>query len=313
MKRAYAIRRSRAAGWAKLCGGLALPVLVLGAAGARTGIVPAPALLPVLVLGFLLGLVALCIAAFALLDIWRNGADGATTAVAGIIYALPALALLGVIGAAAVVYPRLTDVTTNADDPPEFVLRSAPQGPPEGETLARQREAYPDLETRLYPLPLGEVYPAVRSVIEGRGWDIVRDSKPEMMPVSPPEPVGPEVSETEEIIRSLALKTVVTQSRGVTNERTEEAATSAELRQAAGSVALLEATARTPLFGFRDDVVIRMRATPEGTEVDMRSASEIGEHDLGQNARRIRSFFGKLDSVLLPDPGGGRGIASAGR
>jgi hypothetical protein len=65
--------------------------------------------------------------------------------------------------------------------------------------------------------------------------------------------------------------------------------------------AVLEALAPTPVFGFIDDVVMRLRTVPDGTQVDVRSASRIGQHDLGENARRIKSFLAELDSVLQPE------------
>ena len=58
----------------------------------------------------------------------------------------------------------------------------------------------------------------------------------------------------------------------------------------------IEATATTFLFGFKDDVVIRLRSENGQTRVDMRSASRVGVSDLGANAARIRSFFAKLGS-----------------
>ena len=56
----------------------------------------------------------------------------------------------------------------------------------------------------------------------------------------------------------------------------------------------LEATATTPWFGFRDDIVVRVRTDSEGTQVDVRSASRVGQSDLGTNARRIRSYLARL-------------------
>ena len=53
----------------------------------------------------------------------------------------------------------------------------------------------------------------------------------------------------------------------------------------------LEAYEKTRLFGFIDDVVIRISPAASGSTVDMRSVSRIGEGDLGANARRIRRFF----------------------
>lgn len=58
---------------------------------------------------------------------------------------------------------------------------------------------------------------------------------------------------------------------------------------------VLEAVARSSLWGFEDDVVIRVTATTSGSRVDMRSASRVGQGDLGANARRIREFLAALE------------------
>lgn len=63
---------------------------------------------------------------------------------------------------------------------------------------------------------------------------------------------------------------------------------------AAGTV---EATATTAWFGFRDDVVIRVRpAAGGGSIVDLRSKSRVGQSDLGANAARIRALAERIDS-----------------
>lgn len=65
---------------------------------------------------------------------------------------------------------------------------------------------------------------------------------------------------------------------------------------------VIEAVARTPIMGFRDDVVIRITPVGQGTRVDMRSASRFGNHDLGANASRIRSLLGDIDEVISSAP-----------
>lgn len=60
---------------------------------------------------------------------------------------------------------------------------------------------------------------------------------------------------------------------------------------------ILEATATTPFFRFKDDVVIRARRDPEKdgrTRVDMRSISRVGASDVGTNAERIREYLKDL-------------------
>jgi uncharacterized protein (DUF1499 family) len=60
---------------------------------------------------------------------------------------------------------------------------------------------------------------------------------------------------------------------------------------AAGRV---EATATTGWFGFKDDVVVRIRPEGQGSRVDVRSVSRVGESDVGTNARRIRAYLNRL-------------------
>jgi uncharacterized protein (DUF1499 family) len=53
----------------------------------------------------------------------------------------------------------------------------------------------------------------------------------------------------------------------------------------------VEATATTFWFGFKDDMVVRIRPMAEGSEVDVRSVSRVGQSDLGANAARIMMFL----------------------
>ena len=46
----------------------------------------------------------------------------------------------------------------------------------------------------------------------------------------------------------------------------------------------------TRVMAFKDDVVIRLRSNAQGTLVDLRSVSRVGEGDIGANSKRIRSF-----------------------
>ncbi|WP_292992975.1 DUF1499 domain-containing protein [Nitrosomonas sp.] len=56
----------------------------------------------------------------------------------------------------------------------------------------------------------------------------------------------------------------------------------------------IEATDTTRIMGFKDDVIIRIQAAGNKTQVDMRSASRVGKGDLGMNAERIRLFLADL-------------------
>ena len=56
----------------------------------------------------------------------------------------------------------------------------------------------------------------------------------------------------------------------------------------------IEATDTTLLFGFKDDIVIRVTPAPQGSKTDVRSESRIGGSDVGTNARRIASYLNRL-------------------
>ncbi|WP_300379259.1 DUF1499 domain-containing protein [Henriciella sp.] len=58
---------------------------------------------------------------------------------------------------------------------------------------------------------------------------------------------------------------------------------------------LMEATATTGWFGFKDDVAVRIREVEGATRVDMRSISRVGLSDLGANARRVSAFMTELE------------------
>ncbi|MBK79752.1 MAG: hypothetical protein CMQ43_02375 [Gammaproteobacteria bacterium] len=59
----------------------------------------------------------------------------------------------------------------------------------------------------------------------------------------------------------------------------------------------VEATDTTRWFGFKDDVVVRVRPGPTGSVVDMRSVSRVGVSDLGANAQRIGEFLEAFPSA----------------
>ena len=57
---------------------------------------------------------------------------------------------------------------------------------------------------------------------------------------------------------------------------------------------IVESTATTFWFGFKDDVVIRIREENGGTLIDLRSVSRVGMSDLGANAERIARFLAEF-------------------
>ena len=67
--------------------------------------------------------------------------------------------------------------------------------------------------------------------------------------------------------------------------------------QAPRRVGRIEAVARTPIMGFREDVSIRVTPDGEGSRVDIRSASRYFESDLGTNAARVSKLIEDINTA----------------
>ncbi len=94
--------------------------------------------------------------------------------------------------------------------------------------------------------------------------------------------------DVETLVLSRPLAQVVEQAREVA------VAMGWEVVAADAEAGRVEATDTTGWFGFKDDVVVRVRGTDGGSVVDVRSVSRVGVGDLGANAARIRAFLERL-------------------
>jgi uncharacterized protein (DUF1499 family) len=97
------------------------------------------------------------------------------------------------------------------------------------------------------------------------------------------------VSATPQIAYEVALAVITKRKWRIVVERSP---------QAGRRDGQIEAVARTPIMGFRDDVAVRIRPAPDGALIDVRSASRYGRHDLGANAARIRSLLEDIDEEV---------------
>ncbi len=246
-------RRSRLAVWAQRFSLVAIPVLIIAAVGHRAGLMDATPTYVSMAVGFGLAALGVIAAIAAFEGIWRDGRKGIGPAFGGLLIGL-AILVVPVVGAwKLITYPRLTDISTDVDDPPDFVLAevnrpvdAAPLDPMDEDAADLQREAYPDIVPRHYPVGTARVFEDALAIAESSGWTMLGSQRPEE-----PENVG-----------------------------------------------RIEAVDTTPLFAFRQDIVIRIVPDGEGALVDMRSAARNGAHDLGANVERIRRFFAALDASL---------------
>ena len=108
---------------------------------------------------------------------------------------------------------------------------------------------------------------------ESRWKAIHRQAYSDLRTVSVPWPVAETVRRAEQVARA----------RGW------------EIAKADPEAGLVEATDTTRFFRFKDDVVVRVRANPQGGSlIDMRSISRVGGSDVGVNAERVRDVIADL-------------------
>ncbi len=98
-------------------------------------------------------------------------------------------------------------------------------------------------------------------------------------------------------IQTLELNSDVMSVVAVTSKILEESGM--EVVNIDPELGIVEATATTFWFGFKDDVVVRIRPTRSGSKVDVRSVSRVGQSDLGANAARIMGILTALSSAQI--------------
>lgn len=137
-------------------------------------------------------------------------------------------------------YPRIHDITTDLNNPPQFTHVKTLRKKSDNSLLsgpavsALQKKHYPQLKALESGAGYEQTFERAHNVATAMGWQIVFSD------------------------------------------------------QKAG---FIEASDRSLVFGFVDDVVIRIVLDESFVRIDLRSASRVGQSDLGVNARRIEAFF----------------------
>ena len=258
---------SRLAVWARRIALFSLAATFIAVIIVRSGALDIVPALSTLAGALVLACVAILLAFAAGVVIWRHGIGGGGHAVTALFIGAALIAYPLYLGARASRLPAIFDITTDPIDPPQFDaiarLRPRDANPITYAGLyaaEQQHAAYPDIEPDDTTATPQDAYTAVMKVITKRKWRVV-DSRPPQGPVP-----------------------------RVIDARGSQAGTVRD--------GIVEAIARTPILGFRDDVVVRIRPTIDGARIDVRSASRYGRHDLGTNAKRVRSLIDDIDDAL---------------
>jgi hypothetical protein len=250
---------SRLAVWARRVGLFSLAVVLLAIIIARSGLLDIIPALVTFAAGLGLAVAAILLAFAAFVVIWRSGLGGLGHAVTGLLIGLALCAYPAFLVVKAYKLPIIADISTDPVDPPRF----------DAIARLRTRQANPVLYAGLStPEQVRSVYPDI-----------------EPLDLALPAP-----SAYAAVLAALAKRkdNPIAPLWRVIDERTPIAGR---------RDGYIEAIAYTPIMGFRDDVAIRIRATREGSRVDVRSASRYGRWDFGVNAARVRSLLEDINDA----------------
>jgi uncharacterized protein (DUF1499 family) len=136
--------------------------------------------------GLVIAILAVALAGFAFVRVWREGARGLGAALGGLFIATLVLAYPAYAGLRGLRLPALTDVTTDTENPPAFsrsrIAFAARDGryPPDPGASARekQRAAYPQIAPLTLDIDADQAFELARKAAVNRRWQIVEAIRP---------------------------------------------------------------------------------------------------------------------------------------
>lgn len=261
----------------------------------RFGPFGTPSFLAVALAAGVIAALAVYMALIGIAALWFKGARGGKASTTALFFAILPLSSFAVAGANYVNLPHIYDVSTDLANPPPW-LEPPPEdsswlGPRKPVSAADRRAQlakWRDLTGRRYEGALDRVYTAARKVAVDQGLEIrFERGAPELaLQELPPE----QRQKAGDVVPD-ALDVPVPLPRPENQAEDDNALPPGE--------PAIQGEKRTFVFGFRQDVVIRLREETETTLVDVRVASRYGNHDLGSGVAFIERYLRALDAELL--------------
>lgn len=124
---------------------------------------------------------------------------------------------------------------------------------------------------------------------------------PDANPIKDPDETAiDEQAEAYPAIEPMVLERSAPEVFSLVHEAVERLGWNIVVSEAPGEtgVGRIEATDRTLIMGFTDDVVVQIKGDDAHAQIDVRSVSRYGLHDLGRNASRIRKLFAEVTAAL---------------
>lgn len=175
-------RRSSAAIWSRRLAVFALALLLIAAVGHRFGRIETIGYFWILGIVVTLCLSALFLAGMGFLRLWEHGERAGRASLTGVAIALVALAPFGYALVLMLTHPRLSDISTDAVDPPRLEQASAvrtaqmnPIAPIPPEAAELQTERYPEVTGRRYSFTVDRTVGAINAAVRDIGWTLTHN------------------------------------------------------------------------------------------------------------------------------------------
>lgn len=165
------IRTSNWAIWGRRLGSFALPVAILPIVMHRERMIETPTFHLIEIVALSVAALALLLSLGAFIRLWVTGDQGWGKAGLGVVFSLAVLAPVAIALLLSLRYPQITDITTDPSDPP-VLISGLPAPPNTPDVVARIRTAFPNVQTRTYPLAPAQVYAMAGVLAQARDWDI---------------------------------------------------------------------------------------------------------------------------------------------
>jgi hypothetical protein len=276
---------------------LGFVVFVMAWALHRFGPLETPLFLAIVLVCILLAATALYLAVLGLAMLWSKGARGGKASAQALVLVILPLVPLALGVPRYFDRPAIYDISTDLLDPPKWINEVkadqswlGPRAEPGAQDREAQMIAYRGLTGRRYEGALDRVYTAARKVALARAIVITDEHGAPEGALDEFPPVDPKAAK-EEAVPDVLDNVPVPLPRPDYEETPDQ--------QAPIGDASIQGVHRTLVFGFRQDIVIRLREEAETTLVDVRVASRYGSHDLGSGAALIDNYLHALDAELL--------------
>lgn len=158
-------------------GVFSLPILLIGVIGSRFGYFGELETFAIISVAFLCAFFALLFAFAAFVEIWTNGDTGLGAAVGGLVFGAVGFAPAVLLGLSVLIYPQITDVSTDPIEPPIISVREQ-RDIDRIERAAKGAVLFESLFGLTAERSIEDVYPLVKTLVADRGWEILRDVPP---------------------------------------------------------------------------------------------------------------------------------------